>query len=96
MLKIIDNGSGIGVKDFELVCERFATSKLQKQEDLMEINSFGFRGEALASLSFVSHLQLFSKPNNQDYGFTAKFRDGFIFLILIFHLITVYFYQEKL
>jgi DNA mismatch repair protein MLH1 len=77
MLKIIDNGSGIGVKDFELVCERFATSKLQKQEDLMEINSFGFRGEALASLSFVSHLQLFSKPNNQDYGFTAKFRDGY-------------------
>ena len=65
-LKIIDNGKGIHSEDLELAIQRHATSKILKTEDIWNVNSFGFRGEALASIAAVSEMDLFSKPENEN------------------------------
>ncbi|MED5271679.1 MAG: DNA mismatch repair endonuclease MutL [Candidatus Thermoplasmatota archaeon] len=63
---ITDNGSGIDENDLLLSIERHATSKLSKIEDLHEIYSLGFRGEALSSIASISKLQISSKKENSD------------------------------
>lgn len=60
-VRITDNGSGIAKEDLVLALSRHATSKIKASEDLWHLNSFGFRGEALASISSVSHFSLRSK-----------------------------------
>lgn len=68
-LEVTDNGSGIEKNELSLAIERFATSKITQTEDLFKLHSFGFRGEALASASAVSELQLTSKTKNQQQAF---------------------------
>ena len=61
LIKITDNGKGISKDDLPLSIERHATSKLKQIEDLEKIDSFGFRGEALASIASISKMTIISK-----------------------------------
>lgn len=65
-VKITDNGQGITPEDLPKALERFATSKISKTDDLWKLKTFGFRGEALASISAVSKLTLTSRREGDE------------------------------
>ena len=68
LIQVIDNGSGMNPDDAVLCFERHATSKLQSAEDLHHILTFGFRGEALASIAAVADVTLRTRTPDQDSG----------------------------
>ncbi len=67
-IRITDNGKGIAKDDVELAFERHATSKIRSADDLDDIKSMGFRGEALASIAAISNVELVSKTENDEIG----------------------------
>ena len=64
LIRVWDNGTGMDKEDALLCCERHATSKLLSEEDLFNIKTMGFRGEALASIASVSKLKLITGIKN--------------------------------
>ena len=68
IIQIIDNGKGMSKKDALLCFERHTTSKISKATDLFNINTKGFRGEALASIAAVSHVSLITKQPGIELG----------------------------
>lgn len=67
-LSLQDNGSGIELSDMELLLERYATSKIDSEQDLFSLQSYGFRGEALASIAEVSKISVLTKTKYAEIG----------------------------
>jgi len=75
LVQVIDNGKGMSVTDARLSFERHATSKISAAEDLFQLNTKGFRGEALASIAAIAHVELKTKQAEDDLG-TAIIIEG--------------------
>ncbi|KAL3298936.1 DNA mismatch repair protein mlh1 [Colletotrichum asianum] len=76
LLQITDNGCGIQKDDLEILCERHTTSKITSFEDLTSIATYGFRGEALASISHIAHLSVTTKTSDSNCAWRAHYLDG--------------------
>eukprot|EP00917_Polyrhabdina_sp_WS-2016_P027579 GHVP01058795.1.p1 GENE.GHVP01058795.1~~GHVP01058795.1.p1 ORF type:complete len:662 (-),score=113.01 GHVP01058795.1:413-2398(-) len=75
-LQISDNGTGIRKEDLPVACHRFTTSKITTYEEMKQISTFGFRGEALSSMSQVSRLSISSRTPDSDVAFQCAYEEG--------------------
>ena len=76
LIQVIDNGCGMSPDQAVLCFERHATSKLQTAEDLQNILTFGFRGEALASIAAVAEVTLKTRREEDEIGCQVDFADS--------------------
>ncbi len=75
-IRVTDNGIGIFEDEIAVAFERFATSKLDTDEDLESVGTFGFRGEALPSIAAVSRVTMVSRPRGEDSGIQVELDAG--------------------
>lgn len=68
LVQVIDNGIGMNVTDARLCFERHATSKIRQAEDLFDLRTKGFRGEALASIAAIAHVEMKTKQEQDELG----------------------------
>lgn len=76
LIQVIDNGCGMSPDDAVVCFERHATSKIADKEDLMAIRTFGFRGEALASIAAVAEVTLKTRREEDEVGCEVVFADS--------------------
>ncbi len=76
LIQVVDNGTGMDRTDAELSIVRHATSKIRKAEDLFQIHTMGFRGEALASIAAIAHLELQTRNGQDALGTHLKMAGG--------------------
>ena len=75
-IRITDNGKGFMPDDMEIAFERHATSKIREAKDLETVTSMGFRGEALASIAAISHVELISRTAENEIGKKVEVKGG--------------------
>ena len=68
LVQVIDNGLGMNTTDSRLCFERHATSKIRQAEDLFDLHTKGFRGEALASIAAIAHVEMKTKQDQEELG----------------------------
>ncbi|HRP61104.1 MAG TPA: DNA mismatch repair endonuclease MutL, partial [Vicingus sp.] len=68
LIQVIDDGIGMSATDARLSFERHATSKIKSADDLFNLNTKGFRGEALASIAAIAQVELKTKRENDELG----------------------------
>ena len=68
LIQVIDNGKGMSATDAKLSFERHATSKIKAADDLFQLQTKGFRGEAMASIAAISHVEMKTKKDSDELG----------------------------
>ena len=76
LIQVVDNGSGMSPTDARLSIERHATSKISCADDLFRIQTKGFRGEALASISAIAHVEMQTRTPDSELGTTIRIEGG--------------------
>src|SRR4249920_2154856 len=76
LIRVADNGEGMGPEDLALAVERHATSKLRNEEDLFRVATLGFRGEALPSIGSVAKMEITSRPPTEESGYRIRIEGG--------------------
>ncbi|MFD1316290.1 DNA mismatch repair endonuclease MutL [Namhaeicola litoreus] len=78
LIQVIDDGLGMSQTDCRMAFERHATSKIRTADDLFNLHSNGFRGEALASIAAVAHVSIKTKQDNQEIGSQLVIHGGHV------------------
>lgn len=68
LIQVVDNGKGMSETDARMCWERHATSKINQAQDLFNLSTFGFRGEALASIASVAQVEMKTKQDDESFG----------------------------
>ncbi|MDX9917670.1 MAG: DNA mismatch repair endonuclease MutL [Gudongella sp.] len=78
LIRVTDNGSGMSMEDLLIAFDRHTTSKLETVDDLQNINTLGFRGEALSSIAAVSRVEVMTRAGFNNSGLQAVVENGVV------------------